>query len=138
MSFNGHICWRRKGEIGNAHICGGRWQENKFKAVCDVKTTKTFADIQVWTNLAQNSNDESFGIDNVLFYKKSSQIQIQGNGCGYNNLNSVFEFSKTENNGEVPNNALNVQCASGKACVTPIDQGKCKFIFRNAKFLVVV
>ena len=80
VSVDGEPCWTRKGmtaEQGTPQC--GRHTDDNFKKDYDddsVPVTgcvETFSGaginqltVRIWTNLDQNSNDESFGIDNAL------------------------------------------------------------------------
>ena len=87
MSVNGKTCWSRKGlhySAGKSQ-CGhfGTLQEERFPVSCAVKLSGAGLrplTVRVWTTLDQGTNDESFGIDNVVIQQlKPSSITEQFN-----------------------------------------------------------
>ena len=83
MSVNGKTCWRKSkiSQATGSDQCGhgGNYKEERYPVACKA-TLSGVGDrpltLRVWTSLDQGSQDESFGIDNVVIRTQELQFPI--------------------------------------------------------------
>ena len=89
VSVNDDICWKKTGIIGSSgkQLCGATGKQSREKVFqvrnCYVELSgapeeKVPLTVYLWTNLDGTSDEESFGIDNVVITK----IEEEGNAKG--------------------------------------------------------
>ena len=83
VSVNDVVCWIKTDILATrgTQQCGGRFKEERFRVTgCYVTLPKTLGDdnapltVRVWTNLDQEADDESFGIDNVVISEATRPV----------------------------------------------------------------
>ena len=92
------------------------------------------------TDLNQEPNDESFGIDNVVLRHRNiaitSEVFCAAPDTNYANglpKMSIFDFKVTANDGIIPNSEMNMQCKDKRFCRQQDDSRKCTYLMLPPK-----
>ena len=76
VTVNNKLCWSQilVASTGS-HQCGstqGGWNENSIRVQCEAEAVDGKLKVRVYTDLNDNTDDESFAIDNVAIVKISA------------------------------------------------------------------